>query len=77
VILESIPGKKLEEGFGEAKFLRIIEIGKPVANASMKALRVLAKVEIEIKGKREVQDFSPYVQPPAGQPERRVICGGI
>jgi hypothetical protein len=77
VIFEAIPGKKLEECFGEAKFLRIVEIGKPVANAPMKALRVPAKVEIEIKGRREIQDFSPCVRPPAGQPDRRVICGGI
>jgi len=77
VIYEAVPGKKLKEGYGDIKFLRIIEIGKPAPEPSMKALRVPAKVEIEIKGRREVQDFSPFVRPPYGQPDRRVVSGGI
>ncbi len=79
MIYEGMPGKKLEEGFGQAKFLRIIEIGKPAPapNPLMEALQVPAKVEIEIKGQRKVEDFSAFVRPPHGQPDRRVISGGI
>jgi hypothetical protein len=85
VIYEAMPGKKLKESLGETKFVRIIEIGKPTQpNALMRALqapskslRVPAKVEIEIKGRREVKDWSPFVRPPYGQPDRRVIHGGI
>jgi hypothetical protein len=77
VIYEAVPAKKLKESIGETRFLRVIELGKPEPNPSIKALRVPAKVEIEIKGRREVHDFSPLVRPAAGQPDRRVICGGI
>jgi hypothetical protein len=77
VIYEGVPVKKVKEGLGEIKFLRIVAIGKPAPDPSHKALRVPAKVEIEIKGRREVQDFSLFVRPPYGQPDRRVISGGI
>ncbi len=77
LICEAMPGKKLKEGYGEIKFLRIVEIGKPEPNPATKSLRVPAKVEVEIKGAREVKDFSPFVRPPYGQPDRRVISGGI
>ena len=77
VIYEAIPDKALKERFEETKFLRVIELGKPAPNPSMKALRVPATVEIEIKTRREVKDFSPWVRPAAGQPDRRVICSGI
>jgi len=79
VIFEGVPGKELERAFGQARFLRILEIGKPVPapNPPMKALRVPAKVETELKGRRQVEDFSPFVRPPYGQPDRRVICGGV
>jgi len=79
VIFEGMPGKKLEEAFGQGKFLRIIEVGKPAPDwiPWTKSLRVPVKVEVEIKGRREIQDFSPGVRPAFGQPDRRVICGGI
>ncbi len=77
VIYEAMPGTKLKEGYGETKFLRIVEIGKPVPNPSTKSLRVPAKLEIEIKGRREVKDFSPLVRPLYGHPDRRVINGGV
>jgi hypothetical protein len=79
LICEGVPGKKLEEGFREIKFLRVMEIGKPApaADPRTEALRVPAKVEIEYKGQRKVEEFAPFVRPPHGQPARRVISGGI
>jgi hypothetical protein len=79
LIYEGFPGNRLKEVFGGIKFLRIIEVGKPAAapNPRMEALLVPAKVEIEIKGERKIEDFSPFVRPPYGQPDRRVISGGI
>jgi hypothetical protein len=79
VIFESTPGTWVKEHFGEIKFRRIVEIGKPgpAWNPLLKALKVPARVEVEVKGQREVRDFSPAVRPPYGQPDRRVICGGI
>jgi len=85
VIYDGLPGKMMEEAFGKTKFLRIIEIGKPTPpnalirafQAPSKSERVPAKVEVEIKGRREVQDYSPLVRPAHAQPDRRVICGGI
>jgi hypothetical protein len=78
-IFQAIPGKNLKERSGPIRFVRIIEIGKPVPapNPCMQALRVPAKVEIEIQGRREVKDFSPLVRPAFGQPDWRVIDGGI
>ena len=74
-----MPGKKVEDAFGHARFLRIAEIGKPVpaSNPLSGAVQVPAKVEIEIKGQRKIVDFTPFVRPPHGQPDRRVISGGI
>jgi hypothetical protein len=79
LIYEGVPGKRLKEGFGQIKFLRILEIGKPAPapNPRMEALLVPAKVEVEIQGRREVHDFSPLVRAEHDQPDRRVICGGI
>jgi hypothetical protein len=79
VIYEAVPAQKVKEGLGQAKFIRIVEIGKPRPgpNPRMKALQVPVKVEIEVKGRREVQDFSPLVRPVEEQPDRWDICGGI
>ncbi len=80
VIYEAMPGKKLKDDFGEMKFLRIIEIGKPAPSWLFwlnKALLVPVKVEIEIKGRRQVRDYTPFVRAEHGQPDRRVLCGGI
>lgn len=79
LILEGMPGQKIKEVFGRFKFFRIVEIGepKPAPNPLMRALQVPAKVEWEVEGRKEVREFSPFVRPPHGQPDRRVICGGI
>jgi hypothetical protein len=77
LIYEAAPAQKLRAGFGEIKFLRIVDIGKPTPNPSIKALRVPAKVEVQIQGQTKVEDFSPFVRPPYGQPDRRLISGGI
>jgi hypothetical protein len=79
LIYEGIPGEKMKEGFGRMKFLRIVEIGEPVAgkHPDKTALAVTAKVEWEVGGQREVKELTAYVRAPHRQPERRVICGGI
>jgi hypothetical protein len=79
VIFEAAPAKWVKERFGNIKYLRVIEVGKPAPawNPLMKALRVPVKMEIEVKGERKVESFTPFVRPPSGQPDRRVICGGI
>jgi hypothetical protein len=77
MMYEGVPAKKLKEGFGPIKFLRIIEIGKPAPAPSVQALRVPAKVEIEMNGRRREEEFLPFVRQPYGQPDRRVISGGI
>ena len=80
----AMPGEKLKENLGGIKFLRIIDIGQPTPpdvliralQGSSKSERVPAKVEIEFKGRREIRDYWPFVWPPYGQPDRRVISGG-
>ncbi len=79
------PAEKLKERLGEVKFLRIVEIGKPTPppvliralQAPDKSLQVPAKVEIEIKGRREIRDYSAGVRALARQSDRRVIFNGI
>jgi hypothetical protein len=79
LICEGVPGEKMKERCGHFKYLRIIEIGRPAPapNPLLEALRVPVKVEIEIEGRRQVKTFSPFVRPPAGLPDRRVITGGF
>jgi hypothetical protein len=80
LIYEAYPGSRMKELFGNTKFLRIVEIGKPAPDwlyRLTKNLRVPAKVEIEIKGQRQIREYSPLVRPPYAQPDRRVINGGI
>jgi hypothetical protein len=77
VIYEAILGNEVKVGFGVAKYLRVIEVGKPAPHPLTRGLRVPVKVEVEINGRRQVQDFSPIVRPAAGQPERWVTCGGF
>jgi hypothetical protein len=68
--------KKLSEQ-KQIKFLRIVEIGKPTAgkHPDKRALQVPVKVEIEVNGKKMIQDLSPYVRPE--EAGRWTICGGI
>jgi len=85
LIYSAWPAEKLKERLGEVKFLRIVEIGKPTPpNALIRALQapdtslqVPAKVEIEVKGRREIRDYSAGVRALARQSDRRVIYGGI
>jgi hypothetical protein len=85
LIYSSWPAEKLKEHLGEVKFLRIVQIGKPTPpGALMRALQapetslqVPAKVEVEIKGRREIRDYSAGVRALARQSDRRVIYGGI
>jgi hypothetical protein len=74
-----IPAEHLKKLFErhQAKFLRIVEIGKPMAgkHPDKRALQVPVKVEIEVNGKKMIQDLSPYVR--AEEAGRWTICGGI
>ena len=80
------PGEKLRQRLGQTKFVRIIEIGKPrPPSALIRAIvgpekparvRVPAKLEVEIKGRREASEIALFVRSVYGQPNRRVISGG-
>jgi hypothetical protein len=82
-LLEGLPAEKMKEMFGRFRFLRIVEIGKPVAgkHPDPTALQVPIKLEWEGSGdkagKKEVKEFTPYVRPVYGHPDRWDICGGI
>ncbi len=80
ILLEGIPAVKMKEMFGRFKFHRIVEVGKPVAgkHPDPTALQVPVKVEWEVNGqKKEIHQFTPYVRPVYGHPDRWGICGGI
>jgi hypothetical protein len=69
--------KDLSKLRDQVKFLRIVEIGKPVPHPETKDTEVPVKVELEMAGRNGVQHFSPFVRPVFGQPDRWEICGGI
>jgi hypothetical protein len=81
LIYSGIPAEKLEEGFGRITFLRIVEIGKPTPHELTKSLRVPVKVEWEMKqdgkSEKQIREFSPFIRPVYGQPDRWEISGGI
>lgn len=71
--------KKLKETLAHqnVRFLRIVEMGKPVPHPESNTTEVPVKIELEMTPGKSVREFSPFVRPPHGQPDRRVICGGI
>lgn len=78
-LFSGMPADQLKRPFEQRhiKFLRIIEIGKPLAgkHPDKRALRVPVKVEMDVNGEKVIQDLKPYVRPEdAG---RWTICGGI
>ncbi|MFZ1934419.1 MAG: zf-HC2 domain-containing protein [Thermoguttaceae bacterium] len=83
LLLEGMPAEKMKEMFGGAKFLRIVEVGKPLAgkHPDPTALQVPIKVEWQDAGSKtatkSVKQFAPYVRPVYGHPDRWGICGGI
>jgi hypothetical protein len=83
LLLEGMPAEKMKEMFGRFKFLRIVEVGKPLAgkHPDPTALQVPIKVELEGTGsnvgRKEIHQFTPYVRPVYGRPDRWGICGGI
>ncbi len=79
ILLEGTPADKMKEMLGRFKFLRIVEIGKPLAgkHPDPAAVQVPAKIEWQANGQQEIHEFTPYVRPVYGHPDRRVICGGI
>ena len=71
--------KKLTETLAQhyyAKFVRIVEIGKPVSHPEGGTTEVPVKIELEINMPKQVREFSPNVRPCEGQPDRWEICGG-
>jgi hypothetical protein len=78
-LFSGIPAEQLKKLFERKpnKFLRIVEIGKPMAgkHPDKRALQVPVKVEIEVNGEKMIQDLSPYVR--AEEAGRWTICGGI
>jgi hypothetical protein len=80
LLLEGLPAERMKQLFGRFKFRRIVEIGKPLAgkHPDSTALQVPIKVEWEGGGqKKETRQFTPYVRPVHGHPDRWDICGGI
>jgi putative zinc finger protein len=78
-ILEGIPAAKIEEGFGQASFIRIVEIGDPYPDSTpgTQFLIVPVKVEIETNGQTFTKDYAPGIRPAYNQPGRWVIGGHI
>jgi hypothetical protein len=71
--------KNLKETLAQhyVKFVRIVEIGKPVSDPESGTTEVPVKIELEINMPNQVREFSPNVRPCEGQPDRWEICGGI
>ena len=61
-LFSGIPADQLRKMYGETKFLRIAEVGKPTLDAKTKALKVPVKLEIEEKGARMVKELSAWVR---------------
>jgi outer membrane lipoprotein-sorting protein len=71
--------KKLKETLEHehVKFLRIVEVGKPVPHSENGTTEVPLKIELEATAGKQTREFSPYVRPVYGHPDRWGICGGI
>jgi len=71
--------KKMKETLAHehVRFLRIVEMGTPVPHPESKTMEVPLKIELEATPGKSVRQFTPFVRAPHGQPDRRVICGGI
>jgi outer membrane lipoprotein-sorting protein len=80
-LYEGIPAAALKKLLGEkqVKFLRIVEVGlpAPAPNPKMKAIQVPIKVEVEAKGKKVVEQFTPFVRQVYKQQGRWGMCGGF
>lgn len=66
---------RFEKMHKRVKYLRIVEIGEPVQDAKVGASKVPVKLEFELRSTQ--REFTPYVRPVHGHPDRWGICGGV
>ncbi|HBG77948.1 MAG TPA: hypothetical protein DDW84_03735 [Phycisphaerales bacterium] len=77
-LYSGLPAEKVEQNFGQVKFLRIISIGEPAPSALTGGYKVPCILEIEKDGKvTQWSPYGPFVRQVHGQKERWNICGGI
>jgi hypothetical protein len=75
---EQMKNLKPEFERGHVKVARLVEIGPPVPRPGSGTMEVPVQVEFQFTGAiRQVRQFSPFVRPVEGQPDRWEICGGI
>jgi hypothetical protein len=77
---EGIPAEKMQQLFGQIKFLRIVSVGPagPHPMPATKGLAVPCKVEIEKDGKTSLMEMDQIgVRQVFNQPGRWTIFGGI
>ena len=79
ILYSGIPAATLKHRFEQSKlrFLRIVKIGTPTPNPKTRSILVPVSVELEVAGKKVVQELSPSSRAVEGQPDRWQIIGGI
>jgi hypothetical protein len=76
--LEKMKNLKAEFERGHVKVARIAEIGRLLVRPQSGTMEVPVQVELQFTSAgKQVRQFSPYVRPVQGQPDRWEICGGI
>lgn len=75
-LFSGVPAEQLKRIFTEKqiKFLRVVEVGKPVPHELTRSLKVPVTVEMEVQGKKVNEELSPLVRKESG---RWTIHGGI
>jgi hypothetical protein len=77
-LFSGVPAERIEQTYGNIRFIRIISIGEPVPHSRTGGLYVPCTVEIEQDG--QIRQWHPehsYVRRVHGQPERWEIIGGF
>jgi hypothetical protein len=77
-LFSGVPAERIEQTYGDTRFIRIISIGEPVPHSLTGGLYVPCTVEIEENG--QIRQWHPehsYVRRVHGQPERWEIIGGF
>jgi hypothetical protein len=78
-LYSGIPAATLKQRFQQSqlRFLRIVKIGTATPNPKTRSILVPISVELEVAGKKIVQELSPSSRAVDGQPHRWQIIGGI
>ena len=78
-LYSGIPASTLKQRFEQSqlRFLRIVKIDAATPNPKTRSILVPVSVELEVAGKKVVQELSPSSRAVDGQPDRWQIIGGI